>query len=166
MNKNQFVLAAFMDMTSAYDLVTYDKIEEVLSKRQVDKAFIDWFLNLLRNRTITLENKGIVLSKKANRGLMQGSILSCIIFGLIDDELLRLYGGSEGGLTNDALPTVDDDVVHCSGYADDTVLYVIGRDLPAMKQKLQNSIDAAVLWGEGAGLHFSAEKTTAVLFTR
>ena len=97
---------------------------------------------------------------------MQGSILSCIIFGLIDDELLRLYGGSEGGLTDDVLPSVDEDVVHCSGYADDTVLYVVGRDLPAMKQKLQNSIDAAVLWGEGAGLRFSAEKTTAVLFTR
>ena len=72
MNKNQFVLAAFMDMTSAYDLVTYDKIEEVLTKRNADSAFIVWFMDLLRNRTITLENKGIILSKKANRGLMQG----------------------------------------------------------------------------------------------
>ena len=96
MNKNHYVIGASLDMTSAYDLLSYQKIEEILNKRQVDPIFTNWYMDFLRNRTISIENKGVKLRRKAFRGVMQGSIISPAIFGTVVNELLELFDEDEG----------------------------------------------------------------------
>ena len=40
----------------------------------------------------------------------------------LGESLASSFCGSEGGLTDEAMPVVDHNVVHTSGYADDTVI--------------------------------------------
>ena len=165
MNKNHYVIGASLDMTSAYDLLSYEKIEEILNKRQVDPIFTNWYMDFLRNRTISIENKGVKLRRKAFRGVMQGSIISPAIFGTVVNELLELFDEDEGDG-----PVDPEDVIYgktyIAAYADDTTFYVAGTDLTKIQSKLQASLDAACLWASGAGLKFSPEKSKVVIFTR
>ena len=69
-------------------------------------------MDFLRNRTISIETKGVKLQRKAFRGVMQGSIISPAIFGTVVNELLELFD-EEGGDPMDPAP---DEVIYGKTY--------------------------------------------------
>ena len=179
--KNDYVLGALLDLVGAYNEVSYEIIEKTLIEKEVNPLFITFYMSYLRNRTITLEHKGVLVHRKCTRGVAQGSVLSPVIFALVGDALLRLFeydmgeipiydsqGRSvcQGRVRRQPNRPVIRDKVYVSGFADDTTFYICGKSLPALQAQMQIVLDFAQDWAKSAGMQFSPDKTQIIIFTR
>lgn len=88
-DKKEFLVATFMDITGAFDNVSFEAINSHIEKCGLEQNVSEWIQFMLLNRNISLELYGKVVTVKATRGTPQGGVLSPTIWIIVMDSLLK-----------------------------------------------------------------------------
>ena len=145
------VMLVDLDIKGAYDNLTYTDIVEALQKRGAPREYVKWHEYFLYHRSLSIKHKGVEIVRYPTKGTPQGAICSPAHWNEVSDSFHSLYDGSE---------------IMTSGYADDTSIFITGKDLVEMRNKLQIGVDRAQYWAQEHGLEFSTAKTKSIIFTR
>ncbi len=145
------MLAVSLDCSGAFDCIKFDSAEKCMREKGILENINRWYVNLLKARIIQAEVQGQKTYIRPHRGSPQGGVLSPLIWNLIMDSLLS---------------TFEKDPVKVLGYADDILLYVIGKVPYTLANIIQPTLDRVLEWGKMNGLTFNPAKTSMVMFTR
>ena len=149
-DKGNLFGAIFVDLTKAFDTLSHGTLFEKLSQYGIKGNRLEWFKDNLFCRKSVVSYNGC-LSKDHNvfSGVPQGSILGPLLF--------LVY-------FNDAIEAIE----HSSiiKYADDTVLYIAGKDIQSIQTKLLKGMDSLADWlGENELIiNLKKGKTVCLLF--
>jgi ribonuclease HI len=95
--QNDHVILVFIDLSSAFDKVILDILENLLLN-SFPKKCVNWIMSFLKERTIFTKSEGIKIYRKINRGLAQGDILSPFLFNFytkiihtLSDQYTKIY---------------------------------------------------------------------------
>lgn len=149
-NKESLV-AVFLDIEKAYDMMWRDGLLLKLSSHGVSGRILEWIRNFLEGRTIQVK-VGQAFSDEAyiENGTPQGSVISPILFNvMINDIFLELSPGTGRSL-----------------YADDGALWVKGRNIPFISNKLNHELKIVENWSRKWGFKISVAKSKFVVFSR
>jgi len=144
-------LAVSLDCSGAFDRVSFSALKEALTQANLPDCIVHWYDNLLRNRSVTAEVRGVTRTIRPGRGSPQGGILSPTAWTLVMNSLLLK-------LKNDAVKPV--------GYADDVLLLLRGKDLHTMADLMNDPLKRVGEWSLTKVLTFNPAKTMMVLFNR
>lgn len=147
-NKN--VVAAFLDISSAYDNVNILILRQKLDELCVPHILINFIMNILSERIISLEVNNFKISRTLHRGLPQGCVLSPLLYNIYVYDL-------ESSLQN---------TVNVLQYADDLLLYAIDGDITKACNILTFSLKLLNQWLNKNGLDLSPTKSEVVIFSR
>ena len=147
-NSGNISLAAFIDIKKAFDSVNYvillNKLEEY-GIRNRNLTLIENYLSRRQQCSIANNIKSAKLPLTC--GVPQGSILGPLFF--------LVY-------INDCISAVDDHQTML--YADDSVLYVSGRDIDLLSLRLSNALDKFSNWTSINKLTINESKTKIMVF--
>ena len=151
-SKNESVICAFLDISSAYDNVQLPLLRKKLQKLRMPTKWTNFIFNLFSNRSAHLRcnNPNIQCSRSLFQGLPQGSVLSPLLYSLYTHDL------------ESSIPPP------CCilQYADDVLLYVSDSDITKASELISHSLDSLGDWLDANGLKLSVAKSTSVIFTR
>jgi hypothetical protein len=118
-------LLVSLDAKKAFDSVDHNYICRVLKEYGVGDRFIKFFKVLYKDLTVRVLVNGH-FSEKINieRGVKQGDALSCSLFILCIDPLIRNINANENieGINLTSKITRNATTIKCSGYADDIAI--------------------------------------------
>ena len=147
-NNKEYTLAVFLDISKAFDSVNHDVLLHKISKIGIGGSVLEWLNNYLYNRTQYVVSAGHCSSKKHTIcGVPQGSVIGPILFLIYVNDMLNLNVKSKITL-----------------FADDTVMYLNGKDLDVLKCQLQLDLNALSKWCCYNKLCINVCKTKAMLF--
>ena len=154
-------LGTFLDVEGAFDNVAFSAIEKALHEKCESPAVTKWIMDLIRNRSTTVELNGHKRTIRIVKGCPQGGILSPFLWNLVVDSLLSF--------TRDKIPC------DLQGFADDLALLatteapkvrgIQGFDAETLREMTQKSLVHINQWCKENGLSLSALKTHSVMFT-
>ena len=148
MNDSKLTLATFIDLKKAFDTINHTVLLRKMEHLGVRRKVLGWCKNYLENRKqstvangITSEKRGVIC------GVPQGSVLGPLFFLIYVNDLLPYLEG-----------------VNVNLYADDTVLYVSGKDVEICRGTLQDALGTFAEWCDRNALHINVAKTKSMLF--
>ena len=154
-------LGTFLDVEGAFDNVTFSAIEKALHRKCESPVVIKWIMDLIRNRSTTVELNGHIRTIRIVKGCPQGGILSPFLWNLVVDSFLSF--------TKDKIPC------DLQGFADDLALLATTEapkvkglqcfDADTLREMTQKSLEHINSWCKENGLSLSALKTHSVMFT-
>ena len=148
MNEAEISLACFIDLRKAFDTVNHSVLRKKLKHMGVTGKFLSWCSSYVSGRSQKTVANGIISnSREVTYGVPQGSVLGPLFF--------LAY-------INDMSSSVEN--VHLSLYADDTVLYVSGKEIGICAQQIQVNLDRFADWCHLNALKINAEKTKVLIF--
>ena len=143
------ILAVFIDLKKAFDTCTFDNIIRKLCKYGIDGHLLDWFENYFRGRKqYTVVNGHSSCLKEILIGVPQGSLLGVLCFQIIINDLYKCLKWSSSIL-----------------YADDTTIFLKGKNLKFLVTKLNADLQHLKLWLEANQLCLNVKKTKFMLFS-
>lgn len=149
-SNNNSVLAAFLDIRSAYDSVLVSILKQKLHLLKVPIMLVNFIVNILSERTINVYIDDNKISRLVWRGLPQGSVLSPLLYNIYTHDL-------ESALSS---------AVEILQYADDLLIYTMGHSIESMSSSLTSSLSMLQQWLFSNGLDLSVNKSAVVLFSR
>ena len=154
-------LGTFLDVEGAFDNVAFSAIEKALHEKCESPVVTKWIMDLIRNRSTTVELNGHKRTIRIVKGCPQGGILSPFLWNLVVDSLLSF--------TRDKIPC------DLQGFADDLALLatteapkvrgIQGFDAETLREMTQKSLVHINQWCKENGLSLSALKAHSVMFT-
>lgn len=149
-SSNAFVVAAFLDISAAYDNVVISILKRKLLDLKVPVILVKFIINVLSERIISLVSHDSKISRTVYKGLPQGSVLSPLLYNIYVCDL-------ESSLNNS---------VNILQYADDLLLYSINEHLENACSSISVSLNLLKNWLDNNGLELSASKSEVVVFSR
>ena len=147
-NEGNTSIAAFVDLSKAFDTVNHDILIKKLHKAGIRNSLLDWCVNYLSNRSQkTIANNSVSSVKRISCGVPQGSVLGPLFF--------LVY-------INDLCDALDDCGIHL--YTDDAVLYHSDPFHGQAAAKLQTSLDKFSSWCKSNSLTINCSKTKLMVF--
>ncbi|XP_024869352.1 uncharacterized protein LOC112453041 [Temnothorax curvispinosus] len=147
----EYVLAAFLDVASAYDNVVFHILKAKLRKMDCPDRIFKFINTWLDEREVKyIINNRETLKRISRCGLPQGAVLSSILYALN---------------TNDITVDVDEDVMELE-FADDIVVYRMGLDRKLNRMKIEEAVNITASNLELIGLDLEPRKTTLVEFSK
>ena len=89
--KNKQGIGIFCDLEGAFDAISYESILTAFKKRGFDPYFIRWYQYYLENRFVTIDLKGVRLTRRCTRGVPQGGVLSPLAFTCATEDVFELF---------------------------------------------------------------------------
>ena len=153
--RNTNVYACLLDATKAFDCVRYDKLFELLLKKDIPGTVIRLLLDSYTRQYAYMRwNNCMSTPIKLENGVKQGGVLSPTLFCIYFDELLRRLREIDVGCH----------VGHMSyaafGYADDLLL------LSPSIHGLEILVKTSESFASEYGLTFNAKKTECICFSK
>ena len=149
--RNSIVLSVFCDINQAFDCLQTETILEKMRQKNVPEKILNWYKHSIQNRYSESSLKGETILMRPILGSQQGAIISPLSWNLVFEGFLDLHKSGP---------------VQAQAFADDGVLYIVGKDPSVMLDLMQEALNKTAQWGVKNGLTFSAEKTTAMFFHR
>ena len=147
-NENKLTLAAFIDLRKAFDTVNHNILLQKLKTLGLHLQELKWFESYLVQRFQQTLANGIMSDKlEVYCGVPQGSILGPLLFLIYVNDLPRVIKFS---------------TVHM--YADDTVIYLSGRNTAEIEQSLQADLNNLAQWCSSNKLTINTTKTKTMTF--
>ena len=147
-NKGNISMAAFIDIKKAFDSVNYIILIKKLEQygiRNRSLTLIENYLSKRQQCTVANNTRSSMLSLSC--GVPQGSILGPLFF--------LLY-------INDCTNLTDDHITML--YADDSVLYVSGKDINTLTERLSVALNSFYIWASTNKLTMNESKTKIMTF--
>lgn len=139
--------AVFFDIAKAFDKVWHNGLIHKLVKTNVPDTLIHIIRDYLSNRSFCYAYQGTLSSlRNTTAGVPQGSVLAPTLFSVYVNDL------PSNGKVQLAL------------FADDTALYLRGRNIMTIRDKLQVSIDRLGEWFKKWRIEVNPTKSSAILF--
>ena len=153
--RNTNVYACLLDATKAFDCVRYDKLFELLLKKDIPGTVIRLLLDSYTRQYAYMRwNNCMSTPIKMENGVKQGGVLSPTLFCIYFDELLRRLRETDVGCH----------VGHMSyaafGYADDLLL------LSPSIHGLETLVKTSESFASEYGVTFNAKKTECICFSK
>ena len=143
------VLAIFVDLKKAFDTVDHEIILGKLLKLGIKSDLHEWYRSYLHNRKqYSVLNDIKSAPKPLEIGVPQGSLLGVLLFQLLINDMKAAIKFSNSIL-----------------YADDTTIFVCGKNLKFAKTKLQADINNVYGWMCANKLSFNVDKTKMMIFS-
>ena len=148
-NHKRSVLAVFLDIKTAYDMVWRNGLILKLMRKGVSGSMLRWLNAFLHDRSFAVRVGGS-LSKvfTLENGIPQGSVLSPLLFSVMIDDLPEAIN------------------IHHGLYADDCAIWNDGLCISDLLVSVQSSLDGISAWCKKWGFQLSNSKSVAMLFTR
>lgn len=148
LNDNKFVLSVATDLTKAFDLVNYKVMLSKLRKIGVGGPLLTLLQDYFKDRRLKV-NIGPYNSNDYDQkcGLIQGSILSPILFNIYVNDLASLDFRSK-----------------VLQYADDNIFYVINKDIHIALRYMQRDLNLMVKYFFNNSIKLNVQKTKVILF--
>ena len=149
------VYCCFLDATKAFHLIKFEKLFQLLCKKDIPGPYLRILLDMYRSQKIYVKWDGTLSSKfSATNGIRQGAIISPLFFNLYIDVLLnRLKSKNVGCFIGNMF-------VGSLGYADDVTL------LAPSIGGLQEMLKICDLFAHEFGVHFNTNKTVCMKMCR
>lgn len=149
-NKQHLVAVSF-DIEKAYDRTWKHLIIKNLKERNIQGNILHFVQNFLTNRRFRVKTHGHFSDyKQQDNGLPQGAGISTTLFSLaIDSVAAQIVSPSKILL-----------------FADDIIVYCIGKNIKSIERLLQSSINKLQDWTKVSGFKFSTSKTHGIHFCR
>ena len=142
-------IAAFIDLSKAFDTVDHLILEDKLETYGIRGNCLKWLLSYLSDRTQKTKTNGLVSPlMRVVCGVPQGSILGPLLFLLYVNDLPKCVNKSCIKL-----------------YADDTVIYDSDTNVDIIQTRLQSSLDLFAMWSLQNKLTVNPSKTKLMIFT-
>ena len=149
LNNGDYVIGVFLDFSKAFDTVDHDILLKKLEKYGIQGAALDWFTNYLSNRLQYVTYNGAKSKREIIKcGVPQGSILGPLLFLLYINDLSTV--------SNDCFSVL---------FADDTNMFVTGKNTADMCVKLNNDLQEICEWLRCNKLSLNILKTHYMIFT-
>ncbi|CAH0407707.1 unnamed protein product [Chilo suppressalis] len=141
---NESVVAAFLDLNSAYD-------QSKLEILEVPQMLTNFIMNILAERKliISLPNS-LEIQRTVWRGLPQGSVLSPLLYSVYNHDFDTLFENN----------------IKLLQYADDLLIYSTNRHIDNSTLHINSALRSLSSWMNDNGLELSASKSTIVIFSR
>jgi hypothetical protein len=137
------------DLTAAFDTVDKAQLLPKLAALGIKGSALAWFTSYLSGGKQCIDWNGTRSSlSEVKFGVRQGSILGPILYLVLVADMPDCLGIGE-----------EDN----SGYADDTAIWAVGRDLASVRALLEERADAFARFATGNGLILNAAKTQLML---
>ena len=148
-NQNKFVVATFLDLSKAFDLVNHEILLSKLVKIGLDETSINWFRSYLSDRKMFTSANGFLSSnfKVLSRSVPQGSILGPLLFLIFVNDL---------PLSNS---------LDCFLFADDTTALTSGHDINVTGTYVNSELQKLGLWLRSNELCINTSKTKVMIFS-
>lgn len=151
LNNKQQVLCISFDMKKAYDTTWRHGILRALYETGLRGKLPIYISKFLSNRSFrTKIGNTISEPHRLEQGVPQGSVLSCTLFSLAINGILKIIPNN----------------IEASLYVDDLLIYCSGTHIPGMERRLQNAINKISSFADTHGFTFSAPKTNCIHFHR
>ena len=149
LNNNQFVGAAFLDLSKAFDTISHDILISKLQYYGIRGKCLDLISSYLSNRSQYVFVNGIKSRlKPISFGVPQGSILGPLLFVLYINDLPSIFKYSK-----------------CLLYADDTTLFYNHTNLKILCNRISSDMYIIYNWFTANKLIVNESKTRFVIFT-
>ena len=149
-DKDQLVGAVFVDLSKAFDTISHAILLEKLAIYGIKNNELEWFSDYLFSRkAVVAFNSCLSEEQVLLTGVPQGSIIGPLLF------LVSF---------NDAVEVMEYSSILM--YADDTVLYVAGKEIDSIENKLSKEMDNLSEWlrCNELILNLKKGKTESILF--
>jgi hypothetical protein len=150
LDQQDTALGVFLDIEGVFKNTSYDSISAALVRHGVSPTIRRWIRATLEGRQATA-TLGVYRSIVVARGCPQGSVLSPLLWCLVEDELLTRL--NEGG-------------IYAQGWADDICLLTVGKFPNTVSGLMQWALHSVEGWCGEHGLSVNPYKTGLVAFTR
>lgn len=121
-----------------------------MKKIGIEGNELKWYKSYLTNRTqTTIIGNTISQIKKNNLGVPQGSVSGAKLFNLYINDIETVIEHSQINM-----------------FADDTMIYIIGKDLKQMEQKMNEDLQNLEKWLSKMKLKINTEKTKYMIINR
>ena len=148
MNKGMTTLAAFIDLSKAFDTVDHGILLKKLKCYGIDSVNLRWCNDYLSRRTQkTLANGVSSANRSVTCGVPQGSVLGPLFFILYVNDVQHALRES-----------------HLRLYADDTVIYAAGENVRQAETALQPALNKFAKLCSANKLTLNAGKTKMMTF--
>lgn len=148
--EDKHVVAAFLDINSAYDNVNISILLNKLLKLQFPHVLVNFISLLFFQRKLTLKiDDSNEISRLVNKGLPQGSVLSPLLYNIYTMDLDSF---------NDSVSVLQ--------YADDVVLYSIDANINNACNALNHNLLHLERWLQDNDLDISVPKSAVIVFSR
>ena len=143
------VLAVFIDIKKAFDMVHKDTLLLKLLKIGIQGFMFNFLRSFLSNRTFHVKVSSTPSQiKTLQNGVPQGSGLSPLLFAIMINDLPSCFNSS------------------AALFADDLCFWEVGTDIQHLNDLTQASLNNVEAWCETNGFKISVNKSAALLFTK
>jgi hypothetical protein len=80
-------LGAFLDIEGVFDRTSFNTIKQAAERHDIEPAICKWIPALLDSRNIFAALSGQTLGASVEKGCLQGSVLSPLLWSLVVDDL-------------------------------------------------------------------------------
>ena len=148
--KDEYLVAVFLDLEKAYDMVWKHLVLKIMSEMGLKGHLPNFIKNFLSDRKIKIKiGEVITRAFSLENGLPQGSVLSCLLFTMVINSI---FDG-----TDDILKSI---------FCDDGLFWATGDKLPKVLATIQSALDALSDWCNYHGPKISVTKTHFNIFTK
>ena len=151
LNDNEYVAAAFLDLSKAFDSISHSIMLDKLHDLNFDKKAVSMIESFLKHR-----NQKVILNTcksdwiELYQGVPQGTVLGPLLFNIYVNDMSK-------AISNDC---------ELLQYADDTMTYASHKDENQAIQRLENDVNHLVHFFESHGLTINADKTEFIIFCK
>ena len=149
--QKQFAVVTLIDISGAFDSITFANLKNQMKKRGIDPEIVDWYLGFASNKRAHVYYHGIEKVIRPTQGNGQGENLSADFWNICFQELVDLL------LKTQTSPEV---------YADDLSLCDIGPVLSVVTENAQATLSKVEAWSDSRNLKLSVQKTVPLVITR
>lgn len=144
-------ICVFLDVEGAYDNVNLFQLIRVLSELKIPGKLLRWIFNYLYNRTVYVKFNNIIHGPKyAHKGLMQGAILSPILYNLYTSQIQNY---------------IKENNINIIQYADDLVMYSINQNINIAKCSINQGLSQLQnFYHNKLKLNINSSKSSVMLF--
>ena len=147
-NRNMYTIGLFLDMTKAFDSIKHDTLLKKLENYGIRGLTLNWIKSYLTGREISVLFNNVYSKKfKINYGTPQGSVLGPLLYSIIANDLTKCLKFS-----------------NCIMFADDTTVYISGKNINFLFKKLNEDLKKLTQWFNYNSLSLNTEKTSYILF--
>jgi len=147
-NKQHTICVSF-DLRKAYDTTWRHGILKAIHNIGIRGNIPILIQEFLSNRSFKTKIGNIMSDPHdLNQGVPQGSVLSCTLFSLAINNILKCIPNN----------------IEAILYVDDLLIYCSGTFLPSIERRIQSAINKINTWADNHSFTFSAAKTNCIHF--